>query len=164
MDFLRYEQKNKNYIEMFTHSGEDFEHYHCDMCEQPYPTRSLALECCKEKKAIIIEWMRERGITTKTLYNNINKLDRMFQKKEFGRINMVGVEFYPFSNRIEDGIKDFDGINSFTVDKTNPIWDIVQIGTLSIKKCYKLYEQEMHKLADEITIKARELKQKGGQE
>jgi len=143
---------------MFSHSDGVFDYHHCDICEQIYPTKFLALACCQQKKTIIINWMREKGITFKTLYRNINKLDRMFQKKEFSRTNMVGIEFYPFANKIEDGLKYWNGLDDFIICETNPIWDIIQIGTLSTKKCYKLYEQEMHKLADEIAIKTRKEK------
>lgn len=164
MDFLIYEQNKKDYIEMFTHSGGDFQHYHCDICEQPYPIKSQALKCCGTKKASIISWMRAKKIKPKELYRNIDKLDRMFQKKEFGRTKMVGTEFYPFSNKIERGIKEFEEHIGCVCDSSHCLWNIIKIGSMSPKECYKIYEQEMHKLADEITIKARKIEEKGGQE
>ncbi len=138
MDFLMYEKKYKNYNEMFTNRDEEFEHYHCDLCETSHRTKSEALACCANKKSKIIQVLKEAHINPVKFFNKISKLDFAFQKKYFGSTSLLGAKYYPFYNVIL--------INAFQNLESGDTEDIYHLAKMSIKNILNYYEKELKEI------------------
>ena len=136
MEFLFFNKKSHNYKDLFkTYTEDDFAHYHCDICEMPYKSKIDALNCCSQKKVKFLEILDKWNIKPKKLLKNIDKLDEMFQRFEFGRKKnnlLWGCEYYPFYNLIFlKTLQDWNGINDFVVS------DITSIGLYKPKDYYR---------------------------
>lgn len=151
MDFLYFNNKKHKYQDLFkTYNEEDFAHYHCDICETPHKSKIAALNCCSHKKVRLLELLEKHCINHKRLLKNINKLDEIFQKIEFGRDkhNMLcGPEYYPFYNEMFlKTLQEWDGITGYEIT------DIINMGSYPPKDCYQFYNKIMYMKAKEIKL------------
>jgi len=156
MEFLVYEQKYKNYKEMFVNNDSKYDdHHHCDICEKQYPIKAEALMCCGKKKAKLIDFIKTQNfalhkkVSIKKILRNIDKLDNMFQKKEFNGKNLCGGEYYPFYNIFfQEALQKWDILLSDN-DPTNEIYNL---GLLSITKIYNKYKKQLKLITNEILL------------
>lgn len=152
MDFLNFNLQLHKYEDLFKiYDDEDFNHYHCDICEQPYKSKVDALKCCSQKKIKFLEILDKNNIEPKKLLKNIDKLDEMFQKIEFGRNKhnlLCGEEFYPFYNLLFlKTLQEWNGIDEWYIS------DITGMGLYNPKDFYKkLFGKWAHVKAKEIVV------------
>ena len=152
MEFLYFNDKDHKYQDLFKTCGEnDFEHYHCDICKIPYKSKVDALNCCSSKKVKFLEILKRHGVKYKRLLKNIDKLDELFQKIEFGRSKhnlLWGSEYYPFYNLLFlETLQKWDGEKDFVLA------DITGMGLYNPKDYYsKYWSRWCHTKALEIKL------------